>query len=365
MKLDGLHKLQRELKQAQEAYQGVEAKFSFVATDPTAIETTLAAADRCIDEIVSKYPGNGIIKKMGDQYKVGLRKLILERAQTARVAGEKSMPQGNTISTLLDEIREAILDLQSADYQTASRHFKELARLVRRPELEDLVNSLTTSLDLDAWLALGYATQGGMAGSAILDWPDSSEAELGMTILLIDRFAEDADFPLNFAITFYNAGNSYTSNLRKLVGGVLVPFERKFSRFVQNALPTASPQTQQSYPMNNFVFNNSTVGSVLTGDSSIANVTIHPEQSQYAQLESTLSQLLEGLEKIPALPHHDKGEITELIADTRTELAKVKPSKARLGALLPMIGTAVSVVSDLGGAYSAVQLAANALGYKI
>jgi len=204
-----------------------------------------------------------------------------------------------------------------------------------------------------------------MLGSAVFQAPDRPEEELGLTILVIDRLANDPNFALGFSRTFFYSQNNYSSTLRKMVGGFLVPFERKFARYVRSKLSIPSASTLSGQIMNQFNFNNSSVGAVQTGDSSVANVTVNNMQSENEKLVLALEHLSTELSKISALPGHDKDEIVELISDARTELAKEKPSRAKLGAILPMIGTAISLVSDLGGAYAAVQLAAGTLGYSV
>jgi hypothetical protein len=228
--------------------------------------------------------------------------------------------------------------------------------------VEALVTQLTHNIDLDAWLKAGRATQGSMIGSAILSWPDSTEEELGTTILLINRMAEDGDFLLNFSSTFYHAGGSYAPTIRKMVGGLIVPFERKFARYVKTKLQLLNSTSPPSAIMNNITINHSQVGVVQTGDSNVAHVGMTVNQS-HMQLSESLLKLAEQLKSIDAVPGHDKHEIIEIIEESRSELQKEKPSKAKLGALLPMIGTAVSLVSDLGGAYAAVQTAASLAGF--
>jgi hypothetical protein len=54
----------------------------------------------------------------------------------------------------------------------------------------------------------GEATQGGMAGSATMEWPSDPQKELGLVILLIDRFAQIPDAAMDFSHTSYYAGTS-------------------------------------------------------------------------------------------------------------------------------------------------------------
>jgi len=365
--LRGLEKLQREVDEAASAFADVEARLVFDPSDPTAVEVAMADADRFVDEIEGRYPRNDLVAQLGAQFREGLRAIVLERASICRVEGrEAHMPEVGITTERLEEIRETVLELQSIDYQTMQRPLRYLARLLRSSELGDIVDPLTRDIDLEAWLDRGNATQSSMIGSAVLEWPDSVEDELGLTILLIERMAEDPNFAISFSGTFYYSGsNTYTSSLRKMAGGMLVPFERKFARHVRAKLSLPRSSASSGQIMNQFTFHNSTVGAVQTGDSSVANVTTHTVQNDNAQLAAALERLSVELAKVTALPNHDKDEILELVSDARAELAKEKPSSAKLRAILPMVGAAVGLVSDLGGAYGAVQLAATALGYSL
>jgi hypothetical protein len=363
--LSGLEKLQRELEEAAAAFNNVEIELSFDADHASSVEVAMADADRFIDEIVGRYPSNDLVCQMGEECREGLRSMIIEHASTSRLAGgTKRMPDTSLAADQLEEIRETILELQSIDEQTMQRPFKCLSRLLKSEELVDVVNTLTNELDLDAWLAKGEATQGGFVGSASLEWPDSTDGELGFTILLIEKFAADPNFAVNFSFTFYYSGsNKVSSSLRKMTSALLIPFERKFSRLVRSKLGLPSSSNASGQPMNQFNFNNSTVGAVQTGDSSVANVTVQSTHNDNAQLVAALERLSAELAAIPSLPGHEKDEIVELVSDARAELAKERPSKAKLKAILPMVASAIGLVSDLGGAYTAVQLAATALGY--
>lgn len=365
--LRGLEKLQREVEEAASAFADVEASLVFNPSDPTAVEVAMADADRFVDEIEARYSRNDLVAQLGEQFREGLRAMILERASICRVeGGEENMPEAGIATERLDEIRETVLELQAIDYQTMQRPLRYLARLLRSSELADIVGPLISNIDLDAWLDRGNATQGSMIGSAVLEWPDNTEDELGLTIILIERMAEDANFAISFSGTFYYSGNNtISSSLRKMAGGMLVPFERKFARHVRAKLSLPRSTISSERIMNQFTFNNSTVGAVQTGDSSVANVTTHSVQNDNAQLSAALERLSVELAKVTALPGHDKDEIVELISDARAELAREKPSNAKLKAILPMVGAAVGLVSDLGGAYGAVQLAATALGYSV
>jgi predicted nucleotide-binding protein len=133
------------------------------------------------------------------------------------------------------QIENTIFDLQSSDYNTFDRPIKKLARLLHSPELEPITGKLIEGIDLDAWIKVGKATQGGMVGSATLDWPTEQEKELGTVILLIDRFATlGTDWALSFAHDFYYDGNNISANLHKMTRQILIPFARDYINRVKS-----------------------------------------------------------------------------------------------------------------------------------
>lgn len=136
--------------------------------------------------------------------------------------------------TAFRQIENAIFDLQSSDFNGFDKHVKKLARVLHSLDLEAVTNSLTDGIDIDAWIKAGEATQGGMVGTATLDWPANTARELGTVIRLIDRFAENgSNDALNFAHTFYYKGSDINSNLHSLVRQVFIPFARDFINYVK------------------------------------------------------------------------------------------------------------------------------------
>lgn len=134
---------------------------------------------------------------------------------------------------LFAQINNAVLDLQSAEYQTFQRPLKALARLLHDPELEDANKTLTAGLDLDAFLT-EHERKGGMIGSDQLQWPDNSEKVLGLTLLLVDRFADQPDFLTNFGHTFYYSGTKISSSIHSVTRQLLIPFVRDFKAYILN-----------------------------------------------------------------------------------------------------------------------------------
>ena len=81
-----------------------------------------------------------------------------------------------TIKSALQELNNATLDLQAADYNTYARPLKRLASTLASKELKPITDKLKEGIDFDAFLA--DATSGSMAGSASLNWPTNREKEL-------------------------------------------------------------------------------------------------------------------------------------------------------------------------------------------
>lgn len=357
---EGLAKSIKEVEKFLADVNSMVATVEFDAHNPASIEAAMAQADQHYDLIANRYSRNPLVANIAQNTKSNIRAQILEHASKLRSEAndESGMKPTSEIIELLGEIEDVVLELQSADYQTIGRPMNTLARLVRSPALEVVIKPLTEGIELDSWIEQGQETQGGTVGSAVLKWPESTDAELGTTILLIYRLAEDSHFMQNFAFTFYHAGNHYSSTLRKMVGGLIVPFNRKFARYIKAKMQISNTT---SPVMNNITITNSHVGAVQTGDSNVAHVSL-VGNSSYVQLSDSLAKLAAELKTVESIPGHDKDEILEIIEDSRKELGKEKPSKTKLGALLPAIGGAVSLISEMAGAVTAVQTAAAALG---
>jgi len=135
---------------------------------------------------------------------------------------------------LFIQINNAILDLQGSDFQSYERPLKTLARLLKNPDLEKANRVLTEGLDLEAFLAESNKSQGSFAGSAKLAWPEEQEKILGLTLLLIHKFAEKPEFMIQFGFTFYNRGNKIIAGVHAIVRQLLIPFVRDFKAYVIN-----------------------------------------------------------------------------------------------------------------------------------
>jgi predicted nucleotide-binding protein len=133
---------------------------------------------------------------------------------------------------LFGQINNAVLDLQAAQLQTYERPLKRLGKLLRHPDLEEANAALTTTVDLDRFLLDSEKTQEGGMGSARLLWPDSLEQTLGLTLLLVQRFADDPDLISSIAYQYYYQGGKTLTGIQAVVGQMIIPFARDYKAFV-------------------------------------------------------------------------------------------------------------------------------------
>ena len=134
---------------------------------------------------------------------------------------------------LFSEINNAVLDLQSSQLQTYERPLKKLAQLLRHPDLEPYNAELTEGLDVEAFIAESEKTGGSMVGSAQLAWPDDPKQALGLTLLLIEKLAEDPGYATNFGHHFFYSGKKVIAGIHALTGQLIIPFVRDYKSYIQ------------------------------------------------------------------------------------------------------------------------------------
>lgn len=134
---------------------------------------------------------------------------------------------------LFTQINNAVLDLQASDYQTFERPLKNLARLLQQPDLQEANSNLTKGLDLDAFLE-SQAPEGGMVGSAKIDWPEDPSKAVGLTLLLIMRFATKPDFMVSFGHTYFYSGRKVIAGVHAITRQLIIPFARDYKAYVQS-----------------------------------------------------------------------------------------------------------------------------------
>ncbi len=90
IKITGLDKLQRNLKDAQKALEALDGELgtvNFNPHDPASIEAAIHQVERLVDDRVGAYASNPIIGPMADEMKGKYREAILEKAAAARLEG--------------------------------------------------------------------------------------------------------------------------------------------------------------------------------------------------------------------------------------------------------------------------------------
>jgi predicted nucleotide-binding protein len=145
-----------------------------------------------------------------------------------------------TIKSALRDLNNALLDLQQSDYNTFERPLRRMAAALASEDLREVSDQLKAGLDFDKFI--DDANDGGsMMGSASLNWPSDHEQELGLTIMLIERGANDPAWFMNFAAHYYYASSTkLIAGIRKLTSAVLIPFTRDFQTYVEERTPAAT-----------------------------------------------------------------------------------------------------------------------------
>ena len=149
-----------------------------------------------------------------------------------------------TIKSALQELNNATLDLQAADYNTYARPLKKLASTLASKELKPITDRLKEGIDFNAFLT--GATSGSMAGSASLNWPTNREEELGLAIIIIERGAKNPEWFTNLAFHYYHGGTRFIESIRKITDSVIIPFNRDFATYVEQNV--SMPAVTQAEP---------------------------------------------------------------------------------------------------------------------
>jgi predicted nucleotide-binding protein len=151
---------------------------------------------------------------------------------------------------LFAQINNAVLDLQSAQLQSYDRPLKRLAKLLRHRDLETANQKLTEGCDIAAFLE-GQERRGSIVGSDRLEWPDGPEQVLGLTLLLIEKFAAEPDFMADFGHTYFYTGNHIMGDVNAVTAQVIIPFARDYKTYVMSH---GSMTTKLTMVTNNKVF---------------------------------------------------------------------------------------------------------------
>ncbi|WP_421789930.1 TIR domain-containing protein [Hyphobacterium sp.] len=136
-----------------------------------------------------------------------------------------------TNKTALDAVNNAVLDLQSADFNTYERPLQRLNALLNAEPLKPFADDLKAGADFDEFVG-NDRREGGMVGSSRLDWPTDAQETMGLTLHLIERGAENPRWFLDFAHKYYYASGKIAANIRKVVSAAIIPFSRDFRDYV-------------------------------------------------------------------------------------------------------------------------------------
>lgn len=226
----------KELEQAQKALNRLDGALTTVHFDPDepgSIQAAIHQMEAAVDRCVSAYSRNPFVKELTDGVKANLAEQIMEKASQAR--SEKIDGENNGMdNTIFRQIENTVNDLKWSDMNTFGRHIKKLSKLLNSDDLKPICNELLELVDLEAWIEAGQATQGGMVGSAELDWPTNPREEMAITIALAHWFADDPERAWSFAHTFYYSGGKITPELQGMVAQVFAPFGRDFIDYVKD-----------------------------------------------------------------------------------------------------------------------------------
>lgn len=89
LKITGLDKLQKDLKDASRAMQGLNGRIAevrFDPSDPTSVNAAVRTMERAVDQKVAPYRNNPLVAEMVKGVKANYRASIMEQARKARRA---------------------------------------------------------------------------------------------------------------------------------------------------------------------------------------------------------------------------------------------------------------------------------------
>jgi hypothetical protein len=109
----------------------------------------------------------------------------------------------------------------------------------------------------------------------------------------------------------------------------------------------------------------SPVGSIQTGDSSIANVSQNIDTEVKEQIRKALDEIITALNQSEVDIPFSKGEFIEVVQESQSEIQKQRPNLTRLRSLLTTVGTSIQVVSSLKPAYEILKQALTFLGISL
>ena len=153
---------------------------------------------------------------------------------------------------LFRKINNAVLDLQSSDFQTYPYPIQKLGKLLQHEDLQQFNTNLVQGVDLDDFIERGMKSRSSMVGIARLDWPDDEIESLGLQLLLVLKFGGDPDYMMNFAHTFYNSNSrKIIRDIQALTSQLIIPFVRDYKAYVESK---GAVETRLQVPTTNKIF---------------------------------------------------------------------------------------------------------------
>lgn len=92
LKITGLGKLQKELKEAEQALREMDGELGVVQFDPhdpASIEAAIQSVNRKIDSRIEPHANNTIVGSLADKIKESYREKILQKAAEARLQSDE------------------------------------------------------------------------------------------------------------------------------------------------------------------------------------------------------------------------------------------------------------------------------------
>lgn len=151
-----------------------------------------------------------------------------------------------TVKTALRDMNNAVLDLQAADYNTFERPLERLALALNDDDLKQVSQQLKSKANLDTFLE-GTDQGYGMMGSARLNWPSDRQEEMGLVLQIIERSAQNPQWFLSLAHTYYYSGRKIIGDIRKITAAVIIPFNRDFATYIDEFVSEISPNQSEKY----------------------------------------------------------------------------------------------------------------------
>ena len=157
-----------------------------------------------------------------------------------------------TVESALTDMNNAVLDLQTANFNTWPDPMKRLASVVNSEKLKPFADELVKDQDLDAFVANNSKGRG--IGRERADWPVELEERLGLSIAIINRAAENPHWFENFCFSFFFSGTKIMEGVRAATNAIILPFNRDFASFVRSKVGVRAGAPTQSNFVSNKVF---------------------------------------------------------------------------------------------------------------